>query len=190
MLVGDEKFRVHAFLVMALLFATVGAILVGVSELSRQFSPELPLVLYSLSFALAMYVILTYITANDRKIVRFIATGGSEIILAMLLVSMIAATVLFGLVCKEVHYTLGTGFSGDLGPNPLLWIGFGFDNLFEALFLDVPNVYRMNMTNIQADTFWTQTLVLLFRSAANLLIIRAVVRYWEFLRSFMFSRRL
>ena len=190
MLVGNERFSLHAFLVMTLLFSTLSAILIGLSELSRHFSPGLPLLLYGISFALAMYVIITYITANDRKIVRFIATGGSELILAMLLVSMVAATVLFGLVCKEVHFGLGTGFSGDLGPDPLLWIGFGFDNLFEALFLDAPNVYRLNMTNIQADTFWTQTLVLLFRSAANLLIIRAVVRYWEFLRSFMFSRRL
>ncbi len=190
MLVGEERFHLHAFFVMVLLFTVLSAILIGLSELSRFLSPQLPLICYAVSFTLVMYSILTYITANDRKIVRFMATGGSEMILAMLLVSMFTATVLFGLVCKELFYRLGAGFAGEIQSNPLLWIGFGFDNLFEALFLDAPNIYGLNITNIQADNFWTQSLVLMFRSAANLLIIRAVLRNWGFLRNFLFARRM
>jgi hypothetical protein len=189
MLVGAERFSLQAFVAMLLLFFLVSAVLIGLSELSRQWSPTLPAILYPLWFAAMMYVILTYITANDRKIVRFIATGGSEMILAMLLVSMLAATVTFGMVCREIFARVGTGFSGVSDPSALYWVAFGFDNLFEAAFLDAPNVYGLNITTIQASEFWTQTLVLVFRAAANLLIIRAVLRYWGYLRNFLFANR-
>lgn len=174
---------------MLLLFVSVSAILIGLAELSRLASPVLPLILYPAWFSLMMYVVLTYVLANDRKIVHFIATGGSEMILAMLLVAMLAATIIFGILCQEIHEHLGTGFDGVDRHDRWYWIGFGFDNLFEAAFLDAPNVYGLSITTIRASNIWTQTLVLLFRGSCNLLIIRAVLRYWTYLRSFLFADR-
>lgn len=190
MLVGEERFHPRTFALASLVLTAGTSLVIGVTELGRLLAPGLPLLLYPLWFLVAMYVILTYITANDRKIVRMLATGGSEVALAMLLVSMLAATVLFGMLCKELCYGVGCGFSGHLRPDPWLWVGYGFDNLFEAVFLDITEIYQLSFTDIQPVGFWSQSLVFLFRTAANLLIIRALLRYWGFLASFLFARRL
>lgn len=190
MLIGEERFHFRGFAVMLLLFVSATALLVGLAELLRGVASTIPAVLYGGSFLATLYIILTYIMANDRKIVRFMATGGSEIIAAMLVTATLAATVLFGLVCRELAMGLGAGFAGGDTAGALTWVGFGFDNLLEAMLLDAPNIYGLHFTDITPTLFWSQTLVLVFRTLANLLMLRALLRSWGFLRRFLFAERL
>ncbi len=188
MLIADEKLHPGMLVVMIVAFSAFSVFCIVVSELSRHFSPYLPLACYFILFCGGVYIILTFLLATDKKVVRFIALGGTELMIAMLLVVVIASTVVFGLFCRELYFELEGGFAGNIDADFVLWVGFGFDNLFEAIFLDAPAIYGLNFADIEPATFTAQTLVFCFRAIVSLLVLKAIIRYWGFIRDFLSAR--
>ena len=57
---------------------------------------------------------------------------------------------------------------------------FGFSNLLESLLFDVPAIYEWNITEIKAVSTWSRTLILLFRTSIEFLVVSMIIRQFKF----------
>lgn len=91
-------------------------------------------------------------------------------------------TSVFGIFCMELNNVYPMGFDVPKDASLLTWIGFGFDNLLEAVLFDLLNVYNISFSNINQANFATQTLVMGFRLFIDLLILKLMINYIKKMR--------
>jgi hypothetical protein len=73
-------------------------------------------------------------------------------------------------------------FSGAETADLAEWIGFGFDNLIEAIVFDVTSVYGMSFADIVPESFWTRFLLVTFRILIDIVILQGLFTMWSVVR--------
>jgi len=62
------------------------------------------------------------------------------------------------------------------------WLRFGIANLLESILFDIPAIYNWNVTEILGVKFWSRTLVFIFRTSIEFLIVAQSIRAIGFAR--------
>ncbi|HKP52009.1 MAG TPA: hypothetical protein VJ183_05085 [Chloroflexia bacterium] len=97
----------------------------------------------------------------------------TEIKSSVVVLSAIALLVSFSQISKHLNIVFG-GFSADsLGY--WHWLRYGFANLFEGAFFDIPAIYNWGVSEIQPTVFWSQTIVFIFRTSLEFLIVANIL---------------
>ncbi len=100
--------------------------------------------------------------------------AGDEMEFAFTLVGAIAVLVSFSQLARHLTILQG-GFAFDeLGY--WHWLRFGLSNLLEAALFDTPAIYEWNLSEIRPISNWSRTLVFLFRTTIELVVVAAVLR--------------
>jgi len=84
-------------------------------------------------------------------------------------------TLFFALACRELYSVFGLGFTLDGAEGVWPWLGFGLDNLLEIILLDVPEIYGLALSPIQAESFAAASAVLAFRLSLDVVLIKWVL---------------
>jgi hypothetical protein len=165
--------RIRAFIGWTIL----SLVYIGVSFLIRGANHKLPLILYG--FSLVMIVFYTILVEFTPAREDVDSTGRRYRLWGLLFLAMwmIMVTVVFGLFMEELYHAYPAGFGISSDPGPLAWLGFAFDNLGEALLLDVMNIYDLSFSGIRTSSFGTKTLVLGFRLFVDLIVLKFLIGY-------------
>ena len=184
----DGNFTIGEFTLYIFVAAGFAAVLIALSEVSRLLFPTLPLILHGMSLGFVIFMIFGFAAMEHEAAIKPFKSEGGEILVSLLIMGTLAASIMFGLFCRELYFELNAGFMGQTSSNHLEWVGFGLDILFEAVFLDAPAMYELNMSDIHTPSFWTRSLVFLFRLTVDFILIRALIRYWGILRTVVLRR--
>ena len=182
--VEDSKFTSGEFTLMVAVFLCFGVLLIGLCEFSRFLSAAFPVYLYGLALGAVVFIMWGVLVTEIEELHESFRKDGGEADFAMTLVGMILSAILFGLFCRELFLSVGVGFTGDDGTHRAKWIGFGFDNLFEAIFFDIPTIYDLHWANIVPVSFWTKLLLITFRVTLDVVLIKALFRHWDVWKEF------
>ena len=127
-----------------------------------------------------MYLPLVLKSEDIRESVN---KSGGESDFATVLVGVIFSAILFGLLCREMEEVWHADFYLVAGSADLLvWIGFGFDNLLEAILFDVLSIYELNFADISPESFWTKFLLITFRILIDIVILQGLFTIWSVIR--------
>jgi hypothetical protein len=85
----------------------------------------------------------------------------------------IALLVAFSQFSKHLYVVYGGFSANNLGY--WHWLRYGFANLFEGVFFDIPAIYNWGVSEIQPTVFWSQTLVFIFRTSLEFLIVATIL---------------
>jgi len=140
-------------------------------EATRYVWTPISIVLYSLVILVVVSVLLgTAFSSRQAKIKNIQVT---EIKSSVVVLSAIALLVSFSQISKHLYIVFG-GFSADsLGY--WHWLRYGFANLFEGAFFDIPAIYNWGVSEIQPTVFWSQTMVFIFRTSLEFLIVANIL---------------
>jgi len=106
-----------------------------------------------------------------------------EVELALLIVALFGTATMFGLICRDLHFLAGGGFSGSPPRNSrFTWIAYGLDNTLECMLIDFPSVYELQFTRIKPSSFWSQSVVMAFRLSVDFFLAKALLQYFIALR--------
>jgi hypothetical protein len=94
---------------------------------------------------------------------------------AALFAGTVSSAAIFGVLCRELFLNGLLNFQNGAGAGYRSWIGFGFDNLFEAVLLDIPSLYNVYSSPIRPGAFWSATLMLLYRLAVDLVLFKMLI---------------
>jgi hypothetical protein len=98
---------------------------------------------------------------------------------AIALVPVLA--LMFGIVCQRWQ-DYEPVFETPPDASTWTWLGFGADNLLEAILFDAPSVYGLQIAGIHPRSRLAQTAVVAYRAVLDLVLIRAVVVNWSVVR--------
>ena len=93
-----------------------------------------------------------------------------------MLLAAIALLVAFSQISKFLYMAYG-GSANNTGY--WHWLRYGFANLFEGAFFDIPSVYNWKVSEIQPTSFWSQTLVFIFRTALEFLVVANILKQYR-----------
>ncbi len=183
------KFTVGGLLRHIVIAVIFSGILISLVELSRYWMDTIPLIAYGLVFGFIILMVYGFLTQKEKKIIKTFKKEGGEVEVALLIVGIVVSSVVFGLFCRELYFSAGADFARTDNSNRLIWIGFDFDNLLEAIFFDIPSIYDLHISRITPDSFWTGTLVLVYRFIVDFILIAAAIRHWNILRSIVLRKK-
>ena len=106
-----------------------------------------------------------------------------EVELALLIVALLGTAAMFGLICRDLYFLVGGGFSGNPpGNSRFTWIAYGLDNTLECMLIDFPSVYDLQFTRIKPSSFWSQSVVMAFRLSVDFFLVKGLLQYFIALR--------
>jgi len=100
--------------------------------------------------------------------------GAYELDAAFTLLGTIAVLVAFSQVGRHLYLLIGGFLSEQAGY--WHWLRFGFSNLLESVLFDIPAIYDWNISEIRATSTWSRTIVFLFRTTIEFLVVATVLR--------------
>jgi len=99
--------------------------------------------------------------------------GIHEMEAALTLLGGLAVLISFSQVSRHL-YLLAGGFSANqIGY--WHWLRYGFSNLLESVLFDVPAIYEWNISEIKAIAGWSRTILFLFRTTIEFIVVAAVL---------------
>lgn len=111
----------------------------------------------------------------------------SEIGAAFAIVGAFGLVVSFSELTRHLYMQIG-GFTAARA-DYWHWLRFGSANLLEAVLLDMPNVYAWNLSEVRPTVTWSRTLVFVFRSSIEFLVIVALVKQVRVARKYWHNPR-
>lgn len=100
--------------------------------------------------------------------------GVFELEFALTLLGGIAVLVGFSQVSRHLSVLTGGFISEQTGF--WHWLRFGFSNLLESVLFDIPTIYEWNLSEIRATNTWSRTVVFVFRTSIEFLVVAMVLR--------------
>ena len=102
----------------------------------------------------------------------------------MTLAGAVIFLVSFSQICRHL-YLFDTGrFQADQA-GYWHWLRYGVAGLLQGVLFDIPEVYHWDISEIRPQTFWTRAMLVLYRTALQLLVLAGVLRYggaaWRYL---------
>jgi hypothetical protein len=85
----------------------------------------------------------------------------------------IAILVSFSQICRHLYLLSGGFFAEQTGY--WHWLRFGIANLLEATLFDLPAIYNWQISEIKPVEFWPRTIVFIFRTSLELIVIVAIL---------------
>lgn len=161
--------------VMLVMIVVCGCLLIATAEFSRSLVSFLPLLIY---LCLVFFAFVANLGGRSMNLEEFSQlSGGRGNSLLLHLSYAILGVICFGLLCRELA-AVGAGFVGAAENSAAsAWIAYSFDNLLEAILLDIPGIYDLHLTKIEPTTFFSRTVVFIYRLAIDVAIIAALVRF-------------
>lgn len=99
---------------------------------------------------------------------------GTEAEFALTLLGAIAVLVAFSQASRHLYLIVGGFFADQAGY--WHWLRFGFSNLLESLLFDIPTIYDWNISEIKATYTWSRTIVFIFRTTIEFLVVAGILR--------------
>lgn len=107
--------------------------------------------------------------------------GEEEVDVALFFVSTIFLLVSFSQLSRHLYLQFG-GFQADQ-VGYWHWLRFGIQNILESILLDIPAIYDWNISEIRAITFGSRTLLFLFRTSLELMVITQLLQLIRFAKN-------
>jgi hypothetical protein len=125
--------------------------------------------LYAALFAIALLMtsVLIGFSHDESK------PHDAEFNTALAVLCGIAALACFSQASKHL-YALAGGFSAT-GMGYWHWMRFGCSNFLEAVLFDIPDVYDWNVSEIHPSEFWSRTILLVFRTSLEFMVVAALL---------------
>lgn len=64
------------------------------------------------------------------------------------------------------------------------WLRLGAANFLEAVLFDVPQIYEWDISEIRATTFWSRSILFVFRTALEFVVVVAILNYGQKARKY------
>jgi len=93
---------------------------------------------------------------------------------ALTLLGAIAILVSFSQISRHLYLLFG-GFAAQQ-TSYWHWLRYGFANVLESVLFDVPAIYDWNISEITATAFWSRTVLLIFRTSLEFIVVAAILR--------------
>lgn len=136
-------------------------------EATRYIWTPVSIVLYSLVILVSLAILLA--TASSSRQAKAKNVTVAENRAAIVILAAIALLVSFSQLSKHLYVLFGGFSANNLGY--WHWLRYGFANLFEGVLFDIPAIYNWGVSEIQPTAFWSQTLVFVFRTSLEFLIV-------------------
>lgn len=172
-----KKFSIHEFNELFVLGSAVVFLLLGAVELLSLLWPLLGIILYgtTLIFFIAI-VIVGYLGISKAS-----EANNEETNIAASLAASIGMILAFSQLCRYSFLIWG-GFDAT-SSNYWYWLRFGVANFLEASLFDIPNIYKWNITNIQASTSWSRSYLFVFRTVLEFIVVASILTYTKEMRN-------
>ena len=131
--------------------------------------------LYFLVFSTAMFFLWAAGLGQELE-----KPGQEEVGVAIIAAAAILTIASFSQLVRYLYMQFGGFLANQTGY--WHWLRFGIANVLEAILFDIPAIYRWNVTEIEATTFWSQTLLFMFRTSLEFLVVIQLVRALGFAR--------
>lgn len=123
-------------------------------------------------FLYMAFVVLAFFLLLGITITKKDEINEPGINLALALGGAIAVLASFSQISRHLYLSFG-GFVADK-TGYWHWLRFGFANLLEGVLFDIPAIYDWKISEIKATDFWSRTVLFLFRTSLEFLVIVAV----------------
>jgi len=140
-------------------------------EVTNSLWPPITVTLYGLMLFGSASLLLVFGAIRAR--VNLENSPGDAFVASMVIVAAVVLLVSFSQLGRHLYIAFG-GFSA-INTGYWHWLRFGFANLFEGAFFDIPAIYNWGVSEIQPTAFWSQTMVFLFRTSLELLIVANIL---------------
>jgi len=173
---SSEPPGISAGVVLFVLVTALCGLALGLAALLRLLFPPAALLLLALALPLVILISVSFGGPNYAKgrLGAFDMSQFEE--LAVIAAGLLCSPFLFGALCREIFLLRLLAFQNAGSAGYSAWIGFGFDNLFEAVLLDIPALYSLHSSPIRAVSFWSASLVLLYRLAVDLVLLKLLIQ--------------
>jgi len=145
-------------------------LLIALIEGSSYIWRPLAIILYTVLLLLGIFIIigsnLPDTTEKDDDLVEFD--------LALTLLGSITVLVGFSQIGRHLSFLIGGFYSEQMGY--WHWLRFGFSNLLESVLFDIPSIYEWNLSEIRAISTWSRTMVFVFRTSIEFLVVAMILR--------------
>jgi hypothetical protein len=131
--------------------------------------------LYFLVFSVA--ILLLWAAGLGQELAK---PGQEEVGVAIIAAAAILVIASFSQLVRYLNIQFGGFLANQTGY--WHWLRFGIANVLEAILFDIPAIYKWNITEIEAVTFWSQTLLFIFRTSLEFLVVIQLVRALGFAR--------
>jgi hypothetical protein len=167
---GITIFRLLCWLALGV---PISYILLTLAELSSYVWTPLSISLYVVLIMLAILV-MRGINSRPSVINAMEQDFLYELSMTFTIMGFILAMACFSQICRHLYILFG-GFDAD-NADYWHWLRFGVSNLLDSTLFDVPDIFEWNFSEIKATSFWSRTIVFIFRTSLEFLIIAGILR--------------
>lgn len=160
-------FQFHEFSALLAVMIPIAFIALGLIESLGLLWRPIAGVLYLLLLVAGMFILLI----SGFELVE---PGEEEVAVGLVVVSGLFVIVSFSQLSRYLYLWFG-GFTASQS-GYWHWLRFGIANVLESVLFDIPAIYNWNVTEIRGITFWSQTLVFLFRTSIEFLVVAQLIR--------------
>lgn len=172
---AKNHFQPVQFTAHMVLLIIVGFPLLFVLEITSFLWNPITMVLYGLLF---VFSVMWAGGANLNQLRDVDTPNQKELVISLTIMSVITAVVGYSQLCRYLHLNYGLFEATSNGY--WYWLRFGLANFLEATFLDIPQIYQLGITDVQANTFWPQTLLFVFRLSLSYIIVKQIYDAFQF----------
>jgi hypothetical protein len=165
----QDGFQFHEFSGWLAALIPLTFLVLGVVEVSSYLWSPIAAVLYLVILGAGLFWLVGSGLSEE-----FATPGAEEMSTGFILVAAILVVVSFSQLGRYLNTWFG-GFTANQS-SYWHWMRFGIANTLEAVLFDVPAIYRWNISEITAISFWSQTLLFLFRTSLEFLVVVQIVR--------------
>lgn len=133
---------------------------------------------YLIIFGTATFMLYGISLSNDDDVIY---PSDEEWSFTFLIFLIFATLVSFTQLCRYYYMGFGGFFANN--SNYWHWMRFGVQNLLESLLFDIPAIYKWQLTEIEASSFFSRALIVLFRVTLEFIVVVQILRGAKLVRS-------
>lgn len=172
-----EGFHFHEFSFLLALIIPFAFLVFGMIEALGWIWRPLAGILYLLLFGRCM---LTLMGGSLMKDGEFVRPGKEETVVGIIIFCGLAVLVSFSQISRYLYMSIG-GFTADQS-GYWHWLRFGIANVLESVLFDIPAIYNWKISEIEANAFWSQSLLFIYRTSLEFLVVAQTIRAMRFAR--------